>query len=94
MSWLLGFELLMEGECRDQWEDDGLLPEHRLLCGRYFVQKGDDCLIFMSQYIAALIQAITRESLTVDSVISMHGDKLHWTEITSAVGKLNHGLNK
>ena len=64
-------------------------PEHRLLYGSDLVQKMRDGNFFMPQYLAELIQAVTRENLTVDNVISMHGDKLPWTEITSAVGKYN-----
>jgi hypothetical protein len=64
-------------------------PEHRLLYGSDLVQKMRDGNFFMPQYLAELIQAVTRENLTVENVISMHGDKLPWSVITTAVGKYN-----
>ena len=48
-----------------------------------------DGSFFMPQYLVELMQAVTHENLTVNNVISMHGDKLPRTEITSAVGKYN-----
>ena len=64
-------------------------PEHKLLYGSDLVQQRRDGSFFMPEYLAELIEAVSREKLTVNGVFAMHTGLTPWKDIEAAVAKAN-----
>lgn len=62
-------------------------PEHKLLYGSDLVQGRPDGSFFMPEYLSELVEATSRETLTINSVFAMHTGVRPWNEIEAAVTK-------
>jgi hypothetical protein len=60
-------------------------PERRLLYASDLVQKSLKGGFFMPQYLSEVIQAVTRENISVENVFALHTDLTPWSELLSAV---------
>src|ERR1700678_2917303 len=57
-------------------------PEHRLLYASDTLALNDDGSLYDPELMQEVVQAVKRESLTVETVFAMHQGPIPWTQVT------------